>query len=329
MTRRSRTWLIVGVSMLGLAALYAGSFLITFPTTPIYGISFDPDYARYLMPDAGKGYLTALTDWQFRYVRLPAHWDGVEKEPGVFDFSDLDWYMDRARDYGVHVLLAVGQKTPRWPECHVPKWTKNLDPVAYNQAVQKYIAAVVRHYRDHAGLEMWQVENEPFLAFGKCPVMTAAELREEVTLVKDLDANHPTLVADSGELSSWRVTGRAADYFGTTVYRLVYDKYFGFMEYKYIPVLFYRLKLVLIGRDVKTAYLVELQAEPWFTRDASEETAEQITPTMDLARLKNNVAYANKIGFPRVYLWGAEWWTWMLTHESTGIPDYIKTLRKQ
>ncbi len=33
---------------------------------------------------------------------------------------------------------------------------------------------------------------------------------------------------------------------------------------------------------------------------------------MNIDRLKDNVEYAQKVGMPRTYLWGVEWWYWMI-----------------
>lgn len=322
--------LIIGiVSTILLAGYISLFFADTSNQTIRYGISFDPDYARYINKDAGKAYMTALNDWNFTLIRLPIHWDTVEKQQGTYDFSDIDWYIDRAKDSGAKVILSIGQKTPRWPECHIPVWSKQLDRADYAIAVKKYLAAAVEHYRGNPALEMWQVENEPFLHFGICPTLTTGDLHSEIALVKKLDPNHPTLVGDSGELSSWLVTGTAGDYFGTTVYRLVYSKYFGYLNYDFLPAAFYRLKLWLVGREPAKAFLLELQAEPWLAERPFREVAlEEQYQSMDLNRLKNNISYAQQIGLGRVYLWGAEWWYWLLEHDIHDIPDYVKTLPK-
>ena len=72
-----------------------------------------------------------MDKWNFHYVRLSAQWDQIEKKKGEYDFNDLDWFMGEADKRGAKVALAVGQKVPRWPECHAPEWAKNLPDEEY------------------------------------------------------------------------------------------------------------------------------------------------------------------------------------------------------
>ncbi|OGH80459.1 MAG: hypothetical protein A3I29_03025 [Candidatus Magasanikbacteria bacterium RIFCSPLOWO2_02_FULL_44_11] len=311
-----------------LAAAYTSLFFFNFKGTPIYGVSFDPEYASYLLPNAGEGFLAVINDWNFKYIRLPAHWDQVEKTRGKYDFSDIDWYVDRAGDNDVKVMLALGQKTPRWPECHIPVWAKDLPHSVYREELKRYISATVEHYKNHPALEFWQVENEPFLGFGSCRPMTVAEAKEEIELVKRLDPRHKTILSDSGELSLWGKSANVADLFGTTVYRKVWNKYVGVWSYKFLPASFYRFKLWLADRAPVEAFIIELQAEPWIAKHINESTPEELLSFVDRAVIQNNISYAQKIGLPRVYLWGAEWWYWLKLKGHNEIPDYIATLNR-
>ncbi len=323
---------IVGISAATIAVVALYIFLLGWSfknQKMILGVSFDPVFARYLGLSAGETYFKVLDDWKFKYIRLAAHWNQVETAPGVFNFDDLDWYVSEAGKRGAKITLAIGQKTPRWPECHIPVWASKLSAKEFTAARLKYIAAVVTHYRSNQFLEMWQVENEPFLPFGECPAFSTDELRQELNLVKQLDANHPRMVTDSGELSTWRRTATVAEYFGTTMYRVVWNKYLGYTSYDWLPAAFYRLKLWLVGRSVNTAFVSELQAEPWIPGQHIVDVAlSEQAKSMDLTRLKKNIDYARKIGLPRAYLWGAEWWEWMGKTGHSEITDYIKNVSK-
>ena len=55
-------------------------------------------------------------------MRLPVYWDLVEKQPGIYEYADVDWQLDEAKKRDVAVILTVGIKVPRWPECHIPQW---------------------------------------------------------------------------------------------------------------------------------------------------------------------------------------------------------------
>ncbi|MEK7625538.1 MAG: endo-1,4-beta-xylanase [Patescibacteria group bacterium] len=294
------------------------------------GVSFDPEYAGSLSMDPAEVFRLLADDWQFRYFRLSLPWDKVESVRGTFDFTEMDYFLSEAQKRGARVMLAIGNKTPRWPECHHPGWVASLPPAEFRAALLNYLSVAVEHYKDNPAIEMWQVENEPFLAFGNCTRLTNDELRGEVALVKKIDPVHPVLVADSGELTLWNVTARAGDLFGMTMYRVVWSKYFGYWSYDWLPPSFYRLKLWLAGRPLQSSYVVELQAEPWAQNGSLDKMSiEEQNKSMDLVRLRKNLDYAKRVGAPRVYLWGGEWWAWLLKNGHNEIPDFVAGLNSQ
>ncbi|MFA5175151.1 MAG: beta-galactosidase [Patescibacteria group bacterium] len=295
----------------------------------IYGASFSSEHARYLGLEPKEVFKTILDEWNFKYIRLSAQWDLIEKEKGKYDFSELDYFMDETAKREGKVLLAVGQKIPRWPECHLPKWSVGLPEGEYKKTLFEFVKIVVERYKNHPVLEIWQVENEPFLSFGVCRNFTEDDLKRELYLIKNSDALHPTMVTDSGELSLWRKTAKVADLFGTTMYRVVWHKNFGYLSYDWLPISFYRIKLWINGRSPDTAYITELQAEPWIPDDDVWNVSfEKQSKSMDLKRLRKNIEYAARSGMPRAYLWGAEWWYWLRNQSRYEISDYIKTVNK-
>jgi hypothetical protein len=276
-----------------------------------YGVSFNPDHARYLGLNPAEVFRTIVEDWKFKKVRLPVQWNTVEVKKDSFNFTEIDSLMAEAEKHGVKVILVVGQKTPRWPECHLPDWAAQLSASEYTARREKYIGEVVKHYKSNAALELWQVENEPFLEFGACPPFTADDLKNEISLVKKSDAAHPTIVTDSGELHFWGTTARAGDYFGSTLYRIIWNQRTGYFHYDWLPAAWYRFKLWLAGRSPTTAFVIELQAEPWMPdKPFMDVTENEQNKSMNLPQLEKNIAFANSLGFARVYLWGAEWWYW-------------------
>ncbi len=321
--------IIVGLGgIFYLSLLFIDHFYARSNSNVVYGVSFSPEYARYLELDSRKVFTTILDEWKFRYLRFSAQWDSVEPTAGKFDFSELDWLMNEAAHRQAKVILTIGQKTPRWPECHLPKWAQELSVADYRTALPRYLATVVERYKNHPALEVWQVENEPFLPFGiTCPNFNSELLSQELTLVKQLDPHHSTLVTDSGELSTWRKTAQAADLFGTTMYRIVWNKYIGYWSYNWIPAQFYRLKLWLTGRNPLQAYVVELQGEPWLPdKHITEIPLAEQYKSMNAQQLEKNVAYARMVGLPRAYLWGAEWWYWLRERGEPALSNFITTL---
>lgn len=281
-----------------------------------YGMSFSRDHAVYLGLDWKEAYTAMLKELKPRFIRIPVQWNNIEKKPGVFTFADIDWQMNRAKEAGVGVTLVVGQKTPRWPECHVPDWVPALSKEEYKVALSRYVKTVVMRYMNHPATEIWQVENEPFITFdfGHCKQFDVSLVEKEIALVSTLDPAHSIMVTDSGELSFWHKAINAGDIFGTTVYRVVRTTRGRVFTYDFFPPVLYRWKATLLGRPIDQVYVSELQAEPWFTSGGPNETSLEVQKeTFDPARMKKNIEFVRHIGTPRAYLWGVEWWYWMKT----------------
>ena len=189
-----------------------------------YGVTFSEKQAKSLGLDWQKLYLDIFEDLGVKKIRLSAYWDEVEPENNKFDWTDLDWQVKEAGYGGAEIILAVGYRLPRWPECHYPEWVEDLDKNTKDEELLSYITAVISHYKENADIIAWQVENEPFLPhFGQCPVPDKELLDKEIKLVKMLDMR-PIIMTDSGELSAWVPAAKRADIFGTTMYRDTYSK---------------------------------------------------------------------------------------------------------
>ena len=116
------------------------------PTSnPTWGVTFSPDYARYLGLDAGQAYHAVLDDLNARAIRLPLYWDEIEKTPGKYDWSDIDWYVWDAAQHHVAITLVLGERTSRWPECRIPAWASTDD--VRNKALVAYVGAAVDHFK--------------------------------------------------------------------------------------------------------------------------------------------------------------------------------------
>src|SRR3989344_978388 len=164
-----------------------------------WGASFDAAYAESLGLDWKKTYLSLLDEVGVDHLRLVAFWDTVEPQEDRFDFAALDFQMSEARKRGVSVILAIGRRLPRWPECHTPDWAAAFSEKEQQEEVTELITAVVKRYRKSPHLEFWQVENEPFVGFfGECPRLNRSFLEREIAGVVVLDPAQPVLLTDSG-----------------------------------------------------------------------------------------------------------------------------------
>ena len=278
-----------------------------FPQTIDYGVTFSPKYARYLKLDWQKTYIQILDGLQVKNLRLPGYWDSVEPKRGQFNFAETDYLLTEAGKRGARVILVVGVRQPRWPECHVPAWAKGLSVADRRREVLRFIAQTVERYKDHPAVWAWQVENEPLLkSFGEdCDMPDKSFLKQELELVRSL-SNKTIIMTDSGELGFWITSMQLSDIFGTTVYRKVYDKWLGYTTYP-VPPAFYGMKSNLVrsvfARNNRKTIIAELQAEPWLA-DGSLLPSDQQAQLFTTENFKNYVKFAGATGFDEIYLWG-------------------------
>ena len=282
-----------------------------------WGVDFSQKHARDLGLDWKKVYLAYLEDLKVKNIKLSTAWDLLEKEKGEYSFSDLDWQIDQAEKHEARVILVIGMRTPRWPECHLPDWARNLPDQERQESVLKLLNTAVSRYRGSPSIWAWQVENEPLLVFGQCPKRDKDFLKREVALVKSLDPlKRPVIVTDSGEWSLWLKIADVGDIIGTTLYRRVWmDELNMYISY-YFPSIYYHRKAEIIKNFFnKEVIVVELQAEPWGPKLLYDISSKEQKKSMTLARFSGNIEFAKKTGLDTFYLWGGEWWYWMKTKQ--------------
>ncbi len=282
----------------------------------VWGVNFSQKHASALGLDWRETYSAILDDLGARQIRIASHWDLIEKEPGRFDFSDLDWQVDMAATRNAKIILAVGMKTPRWPECHLPGWTENKELDWVQGRTNNYIKAVMERYRSNANIIAWQIENEPFFYFGECPPLDPEFFKKEIAAARQTDPHRKIMVTDSGEFSSWFRAASLGDIVGTTLYREAYfHRLKMFLEYPLAPT-FYRRKAQLVSWLYdKKVFPVEVQAEPWF-QSYPLGVPGQKNQDFTLDKFKSNLEYTRRTGFEEAYLWGAEWWYYEKTKQN-------------
>ncbi len=315
-----------------------------------WGVNFSQKHAQNLGLDWKETYLALIDDLGAKNLKVAADWDLLESKEGKFYFDDLDWQIKEAEDHNAKIILIIGMKTSRWPECHIPGWAKDIGKEKQQEGILKMIEKVVLRYENSKAISVWQPENEPFFPFGDCQWSDTEFLKKEIELVHSLDPQkRPVLVSDSGEGSFWFSAARLGDIVGTTMYRKVwfdfswlkikfpflpdFVKKFGFyLDYNYFfPAKFYWQKANVVEKLFhKKVICVEFQAEPWCQNKLLYDcpTDEQKT-TMNSEQFRKNIKFAKKTGFDEFYLWGAEWMYWLKKNQNDStIWDEAKELFK-
>ncbi|MFH1401655.1 MAG: beta-galactosidase [Parcubacteria group bacterium] len=306
-----------------------------------WGMNFSQKHARDLGLDWKETYSAMLSDLGVKNLKVAAHWDLLEPKENEFYFDDLDWQINEASNYGAKILLVIGMKTPRWPECHIPDWAKNLSKTEQQEEILKMLKEVVLRYKDSKVISRWQVENEPFFPFGDCPWVDKEFFKKEVSEVRSLDPlGRPVLIGENGE-SFWFTAAKIGDIVGTTMYRKVWfsaphflKKYLGpfkefgfYLKYPWPPTFYGRKAKIIEKLFGKKVIGVELQAEPWCQNLLYDCLADEQKKTMNLKQLQDNIEFAKKTGFDEFYLWGSEWIYWLKKNQNDStIWDEVREL---
>ena len=291
-----------------------------------WGITYSKRFASYLNLDWRQTYTDILDDLGAKNIRLPIYWQDVEPSEGVYDFSEYDWMINEGAKRNAKFVLVVGRRLPRWPECHVPEWSKKYPEEIVREKLIVLMKTIVDRYKDRPEVVAWQVENEPMLdSFGICPKADPDWLRQEVALVKN-SGKKPILITASGELSNWKQESKLGDVFGTTLYRVVWNPALGYLRWP-IPTWFYQQKLKRAGRDANKAIIAELQTEPWAPSTSLEKiTLKEASKSFNISQFRGNLQYAINTGFSQSYLWGVEWWYLQKTRGNAELWEEAKML---
>jgi len=299
--------ILIGLSGLGLQRSYE-----SLPVPDIKDISWGVTYselmAEKLKIDRDEALRAIVTELKPSGIRLVAYWDRIEKQIGIYDFRSLDAQMNICRDAKIPVILAIGQRVPRWPECHIPLWAES------KRDLPKYLRTIVERYKGYSNLKYWQVENEPYLLFGECPPSDSELLRKEAALVRELDPSRKIVMTDGGEFGDWYRASSISDIFGTTLYRKIYSRFFGQMIYPLTPE-FYPMKEDIVkfftGKKDQEFVIIELGVEPWTYRQIYEMTPAEQTAAFTVDEFRENIEYTLRARFDTCYLWGVEWWYYL------------------
>ncbi|MFC1663666.1 endo-1,4-beta-xylanase [Patescibacteria group bacterium] len=296
--------------------LFAGCLFIREPQKAEkinWGVNFSQKHAENLGLNWQENYLALLDDLKVKNLKIAVHWDLIEPEENAFYFEDLDWQIEKAEERGVGILLVIGMKTGRWPECHIPEWAKGLSKEEQQEKISILIEKIVLRYREKSSIWAWQVENEPLFSFGECPWSDKEFLKKEITLVKSLDfQGRPVVISDTGEFSFWFEAARLGDIMGTTIYKTAWFGELGrYVNYPFPPAFYWQKAQIIKKIFNKKVICVELQAEPWGPSLLYNLPLGEQEKTMNLKQFQKNIEFAKSTGFDEFYLWGAEWWFWL------------------
>lgn len=322
-------WIFIGIIVLIILFLFLFFFAgkKALAENIHWGVNFSPKQASDLGLDPKEIYLNILNDLKADNIRIAVHWDLIEKEKNVFDLSNIDFYINEANKKGIKIILAIGMKTPRWPEYHMPDWTMELSEEEQKEQILEMISFVMNRYKDEPCLLSWQIENEPFFNFGKAPWKDNDFIKKEVDLAKKIDDKHDIVITDSGEMSFWFKAAKLGDIVGITMYTKVWSDLLKKDFNYFLPAVFYGKKADLVELIFKkNVWCLELQAEPWCEELIQDSSKEEQFHNMSLNRFKQNIEFAKATGLDTFYFWGVEWWYYM--KDKNNEPSFLDEAKK-
>jgi len=293
-----------------------------------WGVNFSQKHAQSMGLDWKSTYLALIDDLGAKNLKVATYWDLLSPEENDYNFEDLSWQINTAKEKNVRILLVIGMKTPRWPECHIPEWAKKLSKQGQQEEILKLLEEIVIKYSQSDAIWAWQIENEPLYSFGECPWIDEKFLRQEIKTVRNSDPrNRPIIISDSGEWSFWLKVGQLGDIISPTLYRKVrMEKYDKIVSYPLPAISYWRRAVLLNFLSNKKVIIGELQAEPWCKHLLYNCTLSEQEKTMNLAEFRKNIKYATNTGLDGFYLWGGEWWYWL--KEKQDIPELWNEARQ-
>ncbi len=300
--------LIIG-TMYGIARWY----IYSESSIPLQqGVSFSPDYAQSLGLNPEKT-MKALTVIGVKQFRLNSYWSDMEPSPGVYNFSTLDWEIKDAEAAHAKVILVVGLRQPRWPECYMPSWATNESESVWQPQLENFMSAVINRYKNSPSLQYYQLENEYFLqGFGICTNFSRSRLVSEYSLIKKLDPYHPVIVGRSNNAIGFPVGKPQPDLYSISIYKRVWDAgvTHRYLEYPY-PAWYYAyiagVQKIFTDRDMIVG---ELQAEAWAPngKTITQISLAEQNKSLDATRLNARFGFAKATGMRDIVMWGSEYW---------------------
>lgn len=162
---------------------------------PKYGVSYSFEQAGWYGLDPKESYIELLDLFKFDWIRLPFFWDEMVDQSGNLLIENLKFAIEEASKRNVGVIIALGAKTPYFPEYHWPKEIRDQvrfgESITLNHPVADDILATSRQVVDtlaiYDNIIAWQVENEPLIGNVNKWKIDPALIAAEVEVVRQSD----------------------------------------------------------------------------------------------------------------------------------------------
>lgn len=306
---------------------------------PSYGFSYSFEQASWYGLDSRDAFIQLLDSVHFDWVRLPFFWDQMVLENGDLAIEDLKFAIGEAKKRNVKVVIALGAKTPYYPEYHLPKEVAAQIRFGETIGLKSPIAAdilsidekLVSQLALYDNIVAWQVENEPYLANVNNWKIGKDLLSAEVDVVRTADPKKRPVIINhvAPAVFDWRYKSlvsilKPGDIFGVNAYfktqgtYLASFKIFGnevrisWPKWLVWPVQswlgfspdFERVKKEVAKSGIKL-WVLEMQAEPYIRVRSDADKQKYYFDAADVLAAES---YLRSSKMESVGLWGASFW---------------------
>lgn len=347
--------------LLILAAVILRGFLHPFPPRqvkqdfkPLYGVSYSFEQAEWYGLDPRGDFVELLEEFKPDWVRLPFFWDQMTDENGSFKIDDLKFGIEEAGKRNIKVVIALGAKTPYYPETHLPaevkaqiKFGQRLTP---DHPVADELLTIdqklVEELSNYQNISHWQVENEPLLGDPRGISVSVDMVKSEIEVVKTADpqrrpviVNHPAGWYFDNKWLDLLSTLEPGDVYSTNAYfktkgsHILATKVAGLevkipwpdfvtwpvQNWPFLspPYQKFRQEAERQGAEF---WVMEMQAEPYIR---SQNDAKKTKFAFSPYDIEKGNDFLKSYGIKSIGFWGAHFWQYK---EKTGDSSWIDTV---
>lgn len=323
---------------------------------PLYGVSYSFEQASWYGLDAKKAYTDLLDRTTFDWVRLPFFWDQMVSENGELKIENLKFAIEEAQKRNIKVIIALGAKTPYYPEYHWPneilakvKFGELITvdhPIAFDiLEIDRKVVEQLSHYEI---ISYWQVENEPLVGNINRWKIDPSLVSAEVAVVRATDKRKRPIILNHAAVGfydqSWkellpilseRDVFAVNAFFKTKGVDLVTGRIFGHeIHIKWPDKLVWPVyswgifspNLNSIKETVESNgnrfWILEMQAEPYIKNLEDSKDSFLTFKAQDI--VSGNI-FLRSYSVESIGLWGAHFWQYK---ESVGDKTWMEAAKK-
>jgi len=324
---------------------------------PKYGISYSFEQAGWYGLNPQDSYTKLLDEFKFDWVRLPFFWNRMVDSQGNLKIDDLKFAIEEAQKRNIKVIVALGAKTPYFPEYHWPRNISSLVKFGERITIDYPIAdviltidrKVVSELSAYDNIAYWQVENEPLVGNVNKWKIDPSLVAAEVEIVRDTDPQKRPIILNHAATGfydkSWKELLpilRPGDVFAVNAFfktkgtDLISAKLFGreihilWPDHLAWPVhswLFFSPNYQAIKETIETngnkLWILEMQAEPYIKKlEEANDPILSFTPK-DIIAADN---FLKSYQIESIGLWGAHFWQYQQKKGNSAWVDTVKSV---